>query len=134
VLNADQHPISYQIEIGDTDSYRFTDETHDHGSDDHEPAYDIAFSQYSECERFATKNRDCPTRSVLGYVEDQQELDDVVSWVAVGFHHVVRDEDQSPMDLHWQGFTLLPRDLTAQRADLPKGRAEVNGKPDSGTR
>lgn len=134
VLNADQHPISYQIEIGDTDSYRFTDETHDHGIDDHEPAYDIAFSQHAECERFATKNRDCPTRSVLGYVEDQQELDDVVSWVAVGFHHVVRDEDQSPMDLHWQGFTLLPRDLTAQRADVPKGRGEINGRPDSGGR
>ncbi len=100
----------------------------------HEPAYDIAFSQYLECERFATKNRDCPGRSVTDFVKDQQELDDVVSWVAVGFHHVVRDEDQSPMDLHWQGFTLMPRDLTAQRADLPGDRSKINGKSDPGGR
>ncbi|MFC7624505.1 hypothetical protein [Microlunatus sp. GCM10028923] len=129
VLNEDRHPISYQIEIGDTDSYRFTDEARDH-DDAPEPAYDIAFTEYAACELFATKNRSCPERSVMGYLRDQQALDDVVSWVAVGFHHVVRDEDQSPMDLHWQGFTLLPRDLTAQRPDLPEGRTKINGRPD----
>jgi len=127
--NEDDHPVSYQIEIGDTDSYRFTDESHDHTEQDQEPAYDIAFSEYLECERFATKNPDCPQRSVLGFVADRQPLDDVVAWVAVGFHHVVRDEDQSPMEMHWQGFTLLPRDLTAQRADPPEARKSINGRP-----
>lgn len=124
VRNDDDHPISYEVDIGQTDSYRSAD-----GSHDHEPGYDIAFSEYAECERFATKNRDCPERSVEGFVSDEQDLDDIVSWVAVGFHHVVRDEDQSPMELHWQGFTMLPRDLTAQRPNLPKNRQTLNGKP-----
>jgi Cu2+-containing amine oxidase len=31
--------------------------------------------------------------------------------------------------VHWQGFTLTPRDLTAQRADPPSAREDVNGKP-----
>jgi primary-amine oxidase len=58
-----------------------------------------------------------------------QPISSVVSWVAVGFHHVPRDEDQSPMDLHWQGFMLMPRDLTAQRVAPPAGRESYNGQP-----
>jgi primary-amine oxidase len=33
------------------------------------------------------------------------------------------------MEMHWQGFTLTPRDLTAQRVDPPAARQDVNGKP-----
>lgn len=36
-----------------------------------------------------------------------------VMWVNVGFHHIPRDEDQSPMPMHWQGFQPVPRDVTA---------------------
>ncbi|WP_134324151.1 hypothetical protein [Cumulibacter soli] len=63
----------------------------------------------------------------LGVEVDSES--DVVSWVAVGFRHVARDEDQGPMEAHWQGFTLLPRDLTAQRINPPDGYADLNGKP-----
>lgn len=143
VLNDDGHPISYQIEMEKTDSFVFADSleeaqeggspgghSHDH---DHDLGYDVAFTNYDECQRFAVKNSGDCGGGVEDFVEEgaEEELDDVVSWVAVGYHHVPRDEDQSPMEMHWQGFSLLPRDLTAQRFDIPEGHEEVNGVPDT---
>ena len=129
VQNADGHPISYQIDLERSDSFTFV-EDHEHGED---AGYDVAFTNADECELFATRNaiRGCGD-GVIDFVSRSRDdvLDDVVSWVAIGFHHVPRDEDQSPMELHWQGFTLLPRDLTAQRFDVPDGREDVNGVPD----
>ena len=58
---------------------------------------------------------------------DGETLDDPVAWVNVGFHHINRDEDQSPMPIHWQGFTLYPRDFAAQAPNIPEGRKWVNG-------
>lgn len=139
VLNADGHSISYQIEMEKTDSFVFADVLADADADadghthNHESGYDVAFTNFDECERFAVMNSGECGGGVEDYVEDSAEetLDDVVSWVAVGYHHVPRDEDQSPMEMHWQGFSLLPRDLTAQRFDVPEGHEEVNGVPDS---
>nr|WP_281355178.1 hypothetical protein [Phytoactinopolyspora limicola] len=129
VLNDDEHPISYQINVEATDSFTFVHDEHRHGEDG---GYDVAFTNHDECEVFATANRGACGAGVLDYVADSadERLDDVVSWVAVGFHHVVRDEDQSPMGMHWQGFSLTPRDLTAQRPDIPEWRRDVNGQPD----
>lgn len=124
-LNDDGHPVSYEIDLGASSSFTFVrDDGHDHGG------YDIAFTEATDCELYATANPDghCG-RGVPDYVSDGQELDDVVSWVAVGFHHVPRDEDQSPMESHWQGFTMLPRDVTATRPDVPPERQDVNGSP-----
>ncbi|MGO2112425.1 MAG: copper amine oxidase [Pseudoclavibacter sp.] len=129
VLNADGHPISYQIDVNGGDSFTFTADAHDHGDD---AGYDIAFTNADDCQLFATSNPgDCGS-SVLDYVADSESdaLDDVVSWVAVGFHHVVRDEEQGPMEAHWQGFTMTPRDLTATRPDPPVGYEDLNGRPD----
>ncbi len=128
ILNADGHPISYQIDLEYTDTFTFTSDAHTHGSD---AGYDVAFTNASTCELFATSNPGDCGDSVLDYVADSstEQLSDVVSWVAVGFHHVARDEDQGPMDSHWQGFTLLPRDLTAQRINPPEGYADLNGEP-----
>lgn len=129
VENSDGHPISYQIDLSRSDSFTFTEDQHEHGAD---AGYDVAFTNADDCQRFATHNDSTCGEGVLDYVEDGEDepLRDVVSWVAVGFHHVVRDEDQSPMDTHWQGFTLLPRDLTAQRVGVPDGREDVNGVPE----
>ncbi|WP_460783822.1 copper amine oxidase [Microbacterium tumbae] len=128
VQNADGHPISYQIDLERSDSFAFVEDT-EHGAD---AGYDVAFTNADECELYATRNglRGCGT-GVNDFVarSADETLDDVVSWVAIGFHHVPRDEDQSPMELHWQGFALLPRDLTAQRFDVPEGREELNGVP-----
>ena len=127
--NDDGHPVSYQIDVGSTDSFTFTPDEQEHG---HDAGYDIAFTNYDECQVFASKNRGACGSGVLDYVARSHDkaLEDVVAWVAVGYHHVPRDEDQSPMELHWQGFSMTPRDLTAQRMDVPDGRGEVNGKPD----
>jgi primary-amine oxidase len=123
--NADGHPISYEIDLGATDSYATGATTPVTDG----PDYDVAFTQYKSCEQFASFNRDpgCPG-GVDQYVSDHQQLTDVVSWVAVGFHHVPRDEDQAPMEVHWQGFSMMPRDLSAQRPDPPKGYASDNGR------
>lgn len=127
VLNADGHPISYQIDLERSDSFTFL-EDHEHGED---AGYDVAFTNADDCQIFATVNRESCGDGVPDFVQRSADdsLDDVVSWVAIGFHHVARDEDQSPMELHWQGFTLLPRDLTAQRFDVPSNRESINGVP-----
>lgn len=125
VRNADEHPISYEIDLHATDSYGATA----HKSLRPDPDYDVAFTEYQACERFASKNPDGSCGAGVGEYLDDQKLGDIVSWVAVGFHHVPRDEDQSPMDVHWQGFSLTPRDLTAGRADPPSGYESVNGRP-----
>lgn len=129
VLNADGRPISYEIDLGKSDTFTFT---HDHLFHGEEEAYDVAFTNADPCELLAVRNGAGSTcgQSVHDYIEDSadEELRDVVSWVAVGFHHVVRDEDQSPMDMHWQGFALRPRDLTAQRVAVPDGREQLNGE------
>ncbi|MFC0673620.1 copper amine oxidase [Brachybacterium hainanense] len=133
VQNADGHPISYQIDLQKTDSFTFTrDQTGAPGHEHGDIGYDVAFTNADDCQRYAVRNRGGCGDGVLDFVERGagQPLDDVVSWVAVGFHHVPRDEEQSPMEMHWQGFTLLPRDLTAQRFDVPPGREDVNGVPE----
>ncbi|WP_336649163.1 copper amine oxidase [Microbacterium sp. MMO-10] len=129
VENSDGHPISYQIELARTDGFVFSDD-HRHGAT---AGYDVAFTDFDACQKYATKNPgDCGS-GVREFVERgaDRALSDVVSWVAVGFHHVPRDEDQSPMELHWQGFSLLPRDLTATRFDAPPGYDDRNGRYDS---
>lgn len=130
--NADGHPISYEIDLGRSDSFTFTRDQRDHGPAAPGSGYDVAFTNADDCQVFATANRGACGNGVLDYVAagGQHQLSDVVSWVAVGYHHVPRDEDQSPMQLHWQGFTLQPRDLTAQRLDVPTERTGLNGQPD----
>lgn len=128
-LNDDGHPISYQIDLAATDSFTFVHDLDDHGAGS---GYDIAFTNADDCQIYATRNRGGCGSSVLDYVNESksEQLDDVVSWVAVGFHHVPRDEDQSPMELHWQGFSMTPRDFLAQRPGVPENRKGINGQPE----
>lgn len=129
VLNEDGHEISYQVDLGATTPFELTQDHH-HDSADDRAGYAVAFTEADGCQLFATANKEGACGSgVLDFAQDGAALSDVVTWVAVGFHHVARDEDQSPMEMHWQGFTLTPRDLTAQRADPPSAREDVNGEP-----
>ena len=132
VFNDDEHPISYAIELGASDAFTFVRDAERHGANS---GYDVAFTNDDECFVFATANREACGDGVLDFVETTADdrLQDVVSWIAIGHHHVPRDEDQSPMEVHWQGFSLQPRDLMAQRPDVPDGRSGVNGQPPSGT-
>ncbi|MEV6493536.1 primary-amine oxidase [Actinoplanes sp. NPDC051633] len=120
--NTDQHLRSYELVTGADDRYEAHPET----------TPDVIFTQHHKCEMFATGNADpeCADRtSILDFAKDKEALKDPIMWVRVGFHHVPRDEDQSPMPLHWQGFDLAPRDFTAQNPLTPKDRAGVNGEP-----
>ncbi|MET9339631.1 copper amine oxidase [Nonomuraea sp. NPDC003804] len=106
VRNTDRHPVSWEINNSDSAEYRGpADEAFTHA--------DVYVTQYRACERLATENV-APRcgRSVDRYANDERVTDPVV-WVNVGFHHVARDEDADPMPIHWQGFRVTPRDVTA---------------------
>ena len=119
--NDDGHARSYELVTGANDVYEAHPET----------TPDVTFTQSRACEKYATGNADpeCPTRrSILDYAANKETMKDPVMWVRVGFHHVPRDEDQSPMPLHWQGFDLVPRDFTETNRLAPPERSGVNGE------
>uniref|UniRef100_A0AAU3I4H8 Amine oxidase n=1 Tax=Streptomyces sp. NBC_01393 TaxID=2903851 RepID=A0AAU3I4H8_9ACTN len=118
--NKDNHARSYEFVPGATTKYlgrAFT-------------KHDIYFTEYNKCEQFASDNlRNCGSghgKSVDKWV-DGQTLTHPVAWVNVGFHHVARDEDQQPMPVHWQGFSIAPRDVTAMNPLTPPELANQNG-------
>ncbi|CAM3412929.1 Ig-like domain repeat protein [Nocardioides dubius] len=118
-VNPDGHVRSYEIV---NRNQRFADV----------PVYapSITFANAAACREYASDNLDagCPGQSVLDYVaQDTEPLDDPVAWVNVGFHHIDRDEDQSPMQTHWQRFQLVPRDFFAQKPGTPDQRSCING-------
>lgn len=120
-LNEDQHPRGYEIEFEENDPYEGIPET----------APEVTFTQYNACHEFATQNQNpsCALQSVLDYASGGATLTNPVAWVNVGFHHLVRDEDQSPMPVHWQGFELVARDFWARNPLAPTARDCVNGEP-----
>ncbi|MFI1937064.1 copper amine oxidase [Streptomyces purpureus] len=121
--NKDGHARSYEIVPGPS-------ATHDgRGFTRH----DIYFTQARACEQFASNNiRDCgrgAPDSVDKWVNGEP-LVNPIAWVNIGFHHIARDEDQQPMPVHWQGFQLAPRDVTAMNPLTPPALANENGQPD----
>ncbi|NGO47170.1 copper amine oxidase [Streptomyces ureilyticus] len=119
--NKDNHARSYEIVPGATSKYPGRSYT----------KKDIYFTQYKKCEQFASHNpRNCGAgagKSVDKWVNGQN-LTHPVAWVNIGFHHVARDEDQQPMPVHWQGFSLTPRDVTAMNPLTPPALADQNGQ------
>lgn len=120
-LNADGHARSYEI-------------TNDSIQSPYDPLTrpQVSFTNDHACQEYASDNLNagCPGLSVPDYVAAETEpLTDPVAWVSVGFHHIDRDEDQSPMPAHWQEFSLVPRDVLAQQATTPIERSCVNGGP-----
>ncbi|GIE90128.1 primary-amine oxidase [Actinoplanes regularis] len=116
--NADGHPRGYDIVFGKNDTY---------------PAHPslrnaLAFTTRKTCEQLPMYNNDvsCANETVMDYANGER-LVHPIAWVNVGFHHIVRDEDQSPMPVHWQGFTLYPHDFSAQSPLTPPSREHRNG-------
>lgn len=123
--NKDGHKRSYEIVPGATSKYPGRAYT----------KHDVYFTEYKKCEQFASHNiRNCGTgggKSVDKWVNGQT-LKHPITWVNVGFHHVARDEDQQPMPVHWQGFSLSPRDVTAMNPLTPSELKDQNGRPREG--
>lgn len=125
--NKDGHARSYEFVPGATTKYSGRAFTQ----------HDVYFTQYNSCEQYASNNvRNCGS-PLHGYSVDKwvdgQALKHPVAWVNVGFHHIARDEDQQPMPVHWQGFTLAPRDVTAMNPLTPRALAGQNGEPNNGS-
>jgi primary-amine oxidase len=119
--NKDGHARSYELATGANDVYEAHPET----------TPDVTFTQSHACEKYATGNADpqCTTKkTILDFAKDKETITDPIMWVRVGFHHVPRDEDQSPMPLHWQGFDLIPRDFTEMGRLTPDARTGENGQ------
>ncbi|WP_127792138.1 hypothetical protein [Agromyces sp. LHK192] len=122
-VNGDGHVRSYEFVFPGSQLYQADPVT--------QPL--ITVTNYNACQEYATNNLNpaCTEKNVIDYVATSadQSLTDPVAWVNSGFHHVVRDEDQSPMQTHWQSFSIIPRDWTAQSMGTPAGRSCINGDP-----
>ncbi|MGW5475312.1 copper amine oxidase [Streptomyces sp. NPDC004008] len=118
--NKDGHARSYELVPGASTKYLGHDFTR----------HDVYFTEYNGCEQFASDNLgNCGAqagKSVDKWVNGQTLTHPVV-WVNVGFHHIARDEDQQPMPVHWQGFSIAPRDVTAMNPLTPPALAGQNG-------
>jgi primary-amine oxidase len=110
-LNADRHAMSWEVNVEDSDQYRGpADEKFTH--------HDVYVTQYRLCEELAAGNPAPGCRKAVNEYVNGETITDPVLWVNVDYHHVPRDEDEDPMPTHWQGFKILPRDVTA-RSPLP---------------
>jgi primary-amine oxidase len=120
--NKDGHPRSYELVPGPTAKYPGRGFT----------KHDVYFTQYNKCEQYASGNPSCPDGhpTTVDKWVNGQTLTNPVVWVNVGFHHIARDEDQQPMPVHWQGFSIAPRDVTAMNPLTPKELAGTNGQLD----
>ena len=107
VTNDKGQPISYHLEplrVGHRDvgpSYEpFTEN-------------DLYVTVNRECEKFVSHNpilNNC-SENVTGFINDESlENQDVVVWYGLTFHHTPRDEDENFMNMHWDGFRIIPRD------------------------
>lgn len=117
--NKDGHARSYEIVPGASTKYPGRSYT----------KHDVYFTEYNKCEKFATHNPGCGNghpKSVDKWVGGQSLTHPIV-WTNVGFHHIARDEDQQPMPVHWQGFSIVPRDVTAMNPLTPSELAWQNG-------
>ncbi|MGH4032209.1 copper amine oxidase [Actinomycetota bacterium Odt1-20B] len=122
--NKDGHPRSYEIVPGHTVKFPGRSYT----------SHDVYFTQYKKCEKYASDNlsENCGPKSVDKWVNGQT-LTHPITWVNIGFHHIARDEDQQPMPVHWQGFSLAPRDVTAMNPLTPADLANQNGNTQGGS-
>ncbi|WP_031486868.1 copper amine oxidase [Streptomyces bicolor] len=118
--NKDGHARSYELVPGVTTKFPGRPFT----------SHDVYFTEYNKCEQYASENLPpCGAghpRSVDKWVNGQSLTHPVV-WMNVGFHHIVRDEDQQPMPVHWQGFSIAPRDVTAMNPLTPADLKGING-------
>ncbi|MFD0690255.1 copper amine oxidase [Actinomadura fibrosa] len=109
VRNADGHPISWQVDGIASSQFRGPA-----SAEEQFTRSDVYVTQRKACERLAAGNEQRGCRKRVDQFVDGQTLTDPVLWVGVDFHHVPRDEDEDPMPVHWQGFSMSPRDVTAK--------------------
>lgn len=111
--NADNHPVSWEL-LPNTD--------HIFRGPSYEPftQRELYVTRNRTCERYASHNPGFPgcANNVAVFVNGQSlASQDLVVWYGSSFHHLPRDEDEDHMHPHWTGFSIVPRDLTAENPD-----------------
>lgn len=107
--NSEGNPISYHIEAL-TSGHQFNGPDFEAFTD-----HDIYITRAKSCERFASHNPatgGCAT-DMTGFVNGESvDGADIVVWYGFTFHHLPREEEETYMDVHWDSFTIVPRDWT----------------------
>jgi primary-amine oxidase len=108
--NGDGHPISWEL-LPNTDNI-FRGPSYEPWTQN-----EVYVTRNKVCERVASHNPSmagCPS-SVAGFANGESLANrDLVVWYGTSFHHLPRDEDEDHMHPHWSGFSIIPRDLTAE--------------------
>jgi primary-amine oxidase len=108
--NSDNHFISWEL-LPNTDNI-FRGPSYEPWTQN-----EVYVTRNRGCERVASHNPSpgsCPT-SVAGFANGESLTNrDLVVWYGTSFHHLPRDEDEDHMHPHWSGFSIIPRDLTAE--------------------
>jgi hypothetical protein len=113
LTNENGHPISYELaplESGHRDvgppSEPFTH-------------HDVYVTRYASDEFYASHNNRAELfpnagENVSDFYDPPESLtgEDLVVWYGISFHHIPRDEDETRMHAHWNGFRIEPRDWT----------------------
>jgi len=107
--NEEGNPISYHIEAL-TSGHQFNGPAFESFTNN-----DIYITTAKACERFASHNPTlggCAT-DMPGFVNGEDvNGKDIVVWYGFTFHHLPREEEETYMDIHWDSFTIVPRDWT----------------------
>ena len=102
--------ISYQIE-GLSSGHDFTGPSFEPFSQN-----DLYVTTFKGCEKYPSHNpalNGC-AGDVSQFVNGESvDGADLVVWYGITFHHLPREEDEVYMDVHWDGFTIIPRDWTS---------------------
>lgn len=108
--NAAEHPISYELRPETDSIFR---------GPNYEPFTQNEFyvTADEDCERFASHNPNlggtCGS-NLAEFVNGETLVGaDLVVWYGTSFRHLPRQEDVGHMGNHWSGFSIQPRDLTA---------------------
>jgi Cu2+-containing amine oxidase len=108
--NADNHPISWELMPNTDNIFRG-------------PAYEpwthreLYVTRNRGCQRFASHNPGtggCASNLASFVNGESLSGQDLVVWYGSSFHHLPRDEDEDHMHPHWTGFSIIPRDLSAE--------------------
>lgn len=93
---------------------------------------DFFATRYRACERFVSHNPRSESgtcaENLAQFVDGESiDVEDLVLWYRISYHHLPRDEDESYIPVRWVGFQLVPRDWTRDNPfALQQRRARVD--------
>jgi Cu2+-containing amine oxidase len=87
--------------------------------------HDVYVTRHAAEELYASHNNRAELfpdagENVTDFYDPPESLvgEDLVVWYGISFHHSPRDEDETRMHAHWNGFRIEPRDWTDSRPSM----------------